>query len=909
MALTTPLRLVVCVAVCVVFFTDALALGFSAPRIKPPAPDPTYVTRADRAALIEVADLIKRRRYSEARAQITVVSDPIARSLGYWMYFMAGDPKVDLLDADAFLDAHPDWPAINRIQSKLESRLSSKTPERVIDIMFDEREPVTGIGKIHRARALYIAGKTADADRYLRDAWINDSFSVEDERYVLSKYGGRLTREDHAARVDQLLWDIQVTNARRIMPKLSKDERRAAQIRSALLLRANNAPDLYFKLPRDVQLDPGMLHAAVRFYRRTGSETIALEMALQAPTDPDQLRNPERWREEQRLLMRWALKEGLFPQAYAVAAHHGLEPGTEYAAAEFDAGWIALRFLNDPERAETHFYALSSVVKTPISLSRGFYWLGRAAEAREDMPTATEFFHSAARHYYSYYGQLAAEALGGPALQPKFAAPTLSTAEDRALFASRPAVAALRILSDLDLTYEFMVFAYHVDGQLDTAGEYEEFAKITNGEGAPHLTVRAGKVGIQNDAFVADVAYPLVFIPDEASTYVAQEIILGLSRQESEFNPRAYSRAGARGVMQLMPATAQITARKEGMSYSQSALLDDPVYNMTIGSAHLSHLLERFDGSLVLTLAAYNAGARRADQWIETYGDPRNAGVDPVDWVELIPFSETRNYVQRVMENIQVYRGRLNNAPIPGRLAADLERGGPGARVAALDEPSSVLTARVVDAAFRPTPPIQARIEEQARTFRLALLLESVIDDEQDGDADVRERAASPPRDAAAPSTPADANALNEFSLSDPFEPTDAQGTDAISNESLTDAALAPGPGELPAPDAVRGEPALIAAEPPSALSARDAPPQPIAFEENDVDDTTSQQTTIPLTSDAPDAAPALVAGSVTTPAPSTGLEPCLTYRAFIAENAQEDASAADLNSGMLAELEAGSVC
>ena len=322
----------------------------------------------------------------------------------------------------------------------------------------------------------------------------------------------------------------------------------------------------------------------------------------------------------------------------------------------------------------------------------------------------------AAKHYYSYYGQLAAEELGGAALTQKFAAPAAATPEERALFSSRPTIAALRQLSDLNLDYEFMVFAYHADDQLTRPGEFLELAKLTNGEGAPHLTVRAGKVAIQKNAFAPDVAYPLVFVPEEAAKFMAPEVVLGLSRQESEFNPRAFSHAGARGMMQLIPSTAQITARKEGLRYSRSALLDDPVYNMTLGSAHLSHLTSRFDGSLIMTFASYNAGPHRVDRWMREYGDPRIAAIDPVDWVELIPFSETRNYVQRVLENVQVYRGRLNNAPIPGRLSADLERGGVKNRTARAPKPAII---KISTAPTQALPPLPAPTVKRARDYVL----------------------------------------------------------------------------------------------------------------------------------------------------------------------------------------------
>ena len=703
-----------------VVLTATSAAGLTTPRVKPPAPGPTYLAAADHDLLLELSDSLKAKRFSEAESKTSRITNPIAKSLGEWMYFMAEDPSVSLSNADRFLDFHSDWPASSRIQGFVEGRISKNAPADDILAFFEARDPVTGDGKIQLARALFSKGEKDAGEIHLRDAWVNHNFTIAKERAILSSYGNRLTKEDHAARVDRLLWARQVTNARRVMPKLDKHERTKAKARAALILGASSAPSLYNNLSKDEQLDSGVLLAAVRYYRRTGNETHAISLASQSPKTPQALRNSERWWYERRLLMRWALKEGRFADAYTAAANNGLEPGGDFAEAEFGAGWIALRFLNEPVRAETHFLALASGVGTPISLSRAFYWLGRTAAANDNSDLANVYYRSAAKHYYSYYGQLAAEELGGVALQQRFSTPVTPSPADKARFGSRPTVAALRMLSDLDLDYEFMVFSYHVDGELDRPGEFLELASLTNGEGAPHLTVRAGKVAIQRDAFTPDVAYPLVFVPEEAKRFVSPEIVLGLSRQESEFNPRAYSRVGARGMMQLMPATAQITAKKEGLRYSRAALLDDPVYNMTIGAAHLSHLLDRFDGSMILTFAAYNAGASRADQWMSAYGDPRMDGIDPVDWVELIPFSETRNYVQRVLENVQVYRGRLNNSPIPGRLTADLERGGARERAAQHGAvPSYTLASAAKNFAAPKLSPVPGATAARAAQFRL----------------------------------------------------------------------------------------------------------------------------------------------------------------------------------------------
>ena len=702
-------------------FALETASAVTTPRIKPPAPGPSFLTKTDHDRLKRVSKSVKAREFSKARKQAATIEDPLAKSLGEWMYFRGEDPRVNLADADNFLDAHNDWPALSRIQAHVEKRIQNNTPSKAVLEFFDQRDPVTGEGKIQLARALFNAGETEAGELHLRDAWVNFNLTNALERTVLANYGGRLRQEDHAARVDRLLWARQVTRARRVFSKLNKKNRRMAETRAVLLLGVNSAPTTYGNLPEDERMDSGVLLAAVRHFRRRGDQQYAISLAAQSPKNPEKLRNSSRWWYERQLLMRWALKNGRFADAYTAASNHGLNVGGNFAEAEFNAGWIALRFLDDPQRAETHFLALASAVGTPISLSRAHYWLGRAAEARDLPQLANAHYEAASKHIYTYHGQLAAEKIGGNALDNRFAPPVNPTALEKSMFSSRSTVAALKMLSDLDLDYEFMVFAYHVDDQLESPGEYIELAKVLNGEGAPHLTVRAGKVAVRRKAFAPEVAYPVIFVPDEAASYVEPAIILGLSRQESEFNARAYSRAGARGVMQLIPSTAQITARKAGLRYSRSALLDDPIYNMTIGSAHLSHLLDRFNGSLIMTFAAYNAGAARVDQWVKTYGDPRDPDVNPLDWVELIPFAETRNYVQRVLENIQVYRGRLNGTPIAGNLYADLTRGGAQTRNAHLTSPSAVLFAAAEKVGTQKLSPVPAPTRERAEEFKSRL--------------------------------------------------------------------------------------------------------------------------------------------------------------------------------------------
>lgn len=861
------------------------AAAMVSPRLKPPAPAPAYATRSDLSLLKETKAAVSRRDWPAARKAAAEIEAPIARNLGEWFYFYAEDPKLDYRNAGAFLDANPDWPALAKIQMHAEERIPESAPTGDVLAFFDSRDPLTGEGKLQLARAQFATGDSEAALIHLRDAWINHNFDYAGEQEVLANFGRRLTAEDHAARADRLLWERQVTVARRIFARLNASDRRMAEARAALLTGADNAPALFDALKNSEQLDPGVLLAAVRYFRRADEEPRAVALALQAPADPVALRNPVRWWEERQLLMRWALTERRYGEAYALAAGHGLEPGIEFAEAEFNAGWIALRFLNAPERAETHFKALAGAVAAPISLSRAYYWLGRAAEARGDKDLANARYNVAASYIYTYYGQIAAERLGDKPLAATFGPPIEPTPADKARFSSRPAVAALRILSELDDDQAFLIFAYHVDDQLDSPGEYVELARLAARKGATHVAVRAGKVGVGRNAFAAEVVYPLIAVPDEATRFAPPEIILGLSRQESEFNPHAYSRAGARGLMQLLPSTAQITARKEGLRYSRTALLNDPDYNLIVGSAHLSHLFERFGGSRVMTFAAYNAGVTRVEEWVERYGDPRAADVDPLDWVEQIPFAETRNYVQRVLENTQVYRSRLMREPIAGRLAADLERGGPNGRAGRLPSQS-------YNAALPPLPPRTALFASAAS---LAQPQKPALDAEAatDSAATAENAPKTPLSEINASAARVDSGFADTYSADgSAVSPGDASSSTAPQPSGKTRPALS---GFLNSKRGAKSD-AVAApegAQPPAetAVSAADAPQIMLLSAPPEADVTTSGGAyTVATQSDA-----------------GAGAEPCQTYTAYIAATDKEEASAADLNAGMLAEFKSGS--
>lgn len=855
-------------ALSVALLGSAGAAAAPAPVISPATP--AYASESDLALLDAVKKAISKRDFAGARATARQIADPNARALGEWYYFEAEDPLISILAADAFLDAHPEWPSTTKIQSHAEKRMTSTLPAEDVLAFFQSRDPLTGEGKLQLARAQLANGETDAAILHIKDAWRKNTFTLGDEQRLIANYGGRLNQEDHLARVDRLLFAREVGTAKRSIPYLVGSDRKRATVRADLLLGAAKAGDAYNALDAEDRADAGVTLAAIRYFRRRQEEPRAIAIARNAPSDPTILRNPARWWEEQQLLMRWALKNRLYADAYAMASHHGLEPGSgEFAEAEFNAGWIALRFLKDADRAEKHFAALAGNVSAPISISRGWYWLARAAEARGDEPVARERYAKAAKHIYTFYGQLAAEKIGGDPLSVVFENGAPATPEDKAKFGSRPAVAALRMLTDLKDDRAFLIFAYHIDDRLETPGEFRELSDLAMRAGAPHVAVRAGKVATRAGAFAADIAYPTITVPKQAAQYVPAEIILGLSRQESEFNPRAFSRAGARGLMQLIPSTAQITAKKEGLPYRRDALLSDPHYNMTLGSAHLSHLISRFSGSYIMTFAAYNAGPHRVTQWVEAYGDPRGDAIDPLDWIEQIPFEETRNYVQRVLENSQIYRSRLAKAPIAGSLAMDIERGAARGRIGAIP----ALSAPGV------IPDVQPRIAKLADSVLVPLtsvaeIVPHVRLKPQPASASAAEGAET----AKKTETRGRRQSFRQKKQTPPPDGEHEEGKPAAERRTMRQAA----PKEtLETENAVPG-PEAPAAEAPLVMAPVDGDTATANVEG------------------------AYAAEGLAPPAEQTTIDPCAGYTDFIAETAKEEASADDLNAGALAELQGG---
>jgi soluble lytic murein transglycosylase len=423
--------------------------------------------------------------------------------------------------------------------------------------------------------------------------------------------------------------------------------------------------------------EPGLLYDRARYLRRNDKPEQALTLISRISPIAASPTVRETLFQEMRLYIPRALRMGQYQNAYNISANHGLSKGEGFADGEWLAGWIALKFLKDPNKAAGHFAHLDDNVSTPVSRSRALYWRAQAAKALNLPEQANSALAQAAQYPFTYYGQLAAQQVNPDAVLSLGDPPPL-TPDVRAEFSSRELVRALLLVAQINDRQSFELISFYLDDQLQTPADHEMLADLARMNFYTRTAVRSAKSGIRRGIVAQEAAYPLLDLPPAArgSDRPEPALTLAIARQESEFDPGAVSPVGARGLMQIMPATARSTAKRYGLPYTPASLTSDPNYNLTLGSAYLGQMIDSFGGSYVLAIASYNAGPGRANEWIGQWGDPRSPSVDVVDWVELIPISETRNYVQRVIENLQVYRYRLNGAPTPIRIMQDLKRGG-----------------------------------------------------------------------------------------------------------------------------------------------------------------------------------------------------------------------------------------
>lgn len=579
-------------------------------------------------------------------------------------------------DPDAirrFIAEQPDLPGHTRLAIRLEEAVLATEDAAAINAHFADRPALTRQGKLHLALTRKASDPTG-AMKIARDLWRDADFDLADERRLLSGFRSGLTAEDHAVRLDRLLWSKHRAAATRLLPLVPDDLKRLARARLALMYRRPNVDSAIAAVPAHLQRDAGLLYDRTRWRRRAGRHEGAQEILL---SGPDHGARPDLWWIERRIQIRQLLADDAYEKAWRVARDHGMERGAAFAQGEFEAGWIALRYLDRPRIALQHFETLFDNVAYPVSRARGAYWIARAHQALRDPNRAAEWFRRAASHTGTYYGQLGLLAIGGGRLELP-TEPAISAA-DRAEFDQLSLVQITRLLVEVGQDHLARRFLTHMGQSAASAGRRLLIGDMAQRLERADLQVLAGKLAALDQVVLPSITWPLN-AELSGDLQVGSALAHAIVRQESAFNPRAVSHAGARGLMQLMPGTARLVARETEAAYQPRRLTDDPAYNARLGSTYLAWQIRDFDGYLPMAIAAYNAGPHRVKRWIEAHGDPRNGTVDAVDWVERIPFSETRNYVQRVLEALQVYRVRMETDN-DLRLARDLGIRSDGLRI------------------------------------------------------------------------------------------------------------------------------------------------------------------------------------------------------------------------------------
>jgi soluble lytic murein transglycosylase len=633
------------------------------------------MTDADKKAFSAAFDAIDARNWPRALKFAADIHHPLAAKIITWAYLTADETKPGFDELVTFANENSGWPLQETLLAKAERAIPESMPPARLIAWFAGQEPLTGEGMVRLGEALLATGETNYGAGWIARAWATTIFDGSTQRELFSAYGQYLKGQPTAVRMTLLLWSREVSQAQWLLAQMPEEGRRIAQARIALIEDASNARAIYNSLPAAAQSDHGALFDLVRYLRRRGNDDEARKTLL-AIAHPEQLPFPDKWWIERNVQIRKAMDDKNFADAYSLAARSGLTHGNEFADAEWLAGWIALRFLNKPQSAYTHFATLDAGVTYPISQARAEYWMGRAAEAMGDKLKAAAAYKKAAQYPYTYYGQLGAES---PLLSNQALALPGTPTVDKAKwddFLDDELVKAIQLIKQVDEERYVRTLAYTLADRADGDAKLILLSELLWTLDHPAISLRIAKRASQKHILLTDYLFPVFQIPPYPGSGTPPEpaLVLGLARQESEFNPRAVSAAGARGLMQILPSTARLTAQKHGLPFRRDRLLTDPAYNVQLGMAHLSDLTERFSGSYVLVIAAYNAGAGRINEWLGDLGDPRLPGTDPIDWIEAIPFSETRNYVQRVLENSLVYRSRIAGSPIPYTLTEELKR-------------------------------------------------------------------------------------------------------------------------------------------------------------------------------------------------------------------------------------------
>ena len=583
-----------------------------------------------------------------------------------WRHLLTKGNKASYYDYKTFIDKNEDYPRLGRLKYLAEHKLSTDTisPKKIID-WFGVDEPLSGFGKMILGESIILNGNTQKGISYIKEGWITAELSKSELRFYRKKFKKYLNADDYIKRADYLAWNNKYWDLKRLLRYLPKDYELLYTARQLLMSKSYGVDNAISKVPAKFKNDAGLNYDRLKWRRKRGRVDSSVEILVKIKNTKDYLVRPDKWWFEREIISRSLIYKKKFALAYKIASNHALTDGPEYAAAEWMSGWIALSFLDDPLLAKDHFENFYNNVGYPISTSRGAYWLAKTYQKLGKNELANEWFGKASNFLTTYYGQLAFMELN-PNQPFELSRDIEVSKEYRDYFFKKELVKTVYLLDELNEDKYTKHILRHLANDDINNGSEVLAAELATSIDRFDFAIQIAKIASYEKRFHNKYNYPIISTPNYINGRKIPDtaFILSIIRQESEFDLSANSHAGAKGLMQLMPYTAKVVAKQAKLPYSKSRLTRDAEYNINLGSHYIAGLILEYDGAYPFAIAAYNAGPKRVRYWKKINKNPQKNQIDYVNWIELIKFKETRNYVQRVLENYNVYRYILAQKPV-----------------------------------------------------------------------------------------------------------------------------------------------------------------------------------------------------------------------------------------------------
>ena len=651
-------------------------LSFKIPKKKPSISGTTtsrnikiskYYNKKDFSIAKKAIAEMQKNRWTSSLKNAKRAKDKSIYNFIKWRYLLTTGNQASFYDYKVFIEQNSQYPRIDRLRYLAEHKLSTArvSPKKIIN-WFSKKEPFSGFGKMILGESLVLTGNKAKGKDLIKEGWVTANLSKNELKFYRKKFKKYLNADDYIKRADYLAWNSKHWDLKRLLRYLPKDYELLYTARQILMTKGYGVDQAIKNVPEKFKNDAGLNYDRLKWRRKKGRVDSSTEILLKIRNDKDYLVMPDKWWKEREIISRSLIYKKKYEIAYKISSNHGMTEGSNYAAAEWMSGWIALSFLNDPLIAKDHFHNFYNNVNYPISTSRGAFWLGRTYEKLGDRAQSNKWYQEASKYLTTYYGQLAFLKLN-PNEKFTLNKDMLVDNKYRYIFFNKELVKIVYLLNELKKDkYTKFILRHLANDNINKGSEVLAAELATNIE-RYDFAIQVSKIASYKKRFHNKFNYPIISTPKTINGRKIPEsaLILSIIRQESEFDLSANSHAGAKGLMQLMPYTAKLVSKQAKLSYSKSRLTTDPEYNINLGSHYIAGLILQYDGAYPFAVAAYNAGPNRVKYWKKINKNPQKKQIDYIDWVELIKFRETRNYVQRVLENYNVYRYILEKKPIP----------------------------------------------------------------------------------------------------------------------------------------------------------------------------------------------------------------------------------------------------